>query len=82
MTLSPLRLQRLVDLLVGEVAAEERVVEVDDRQVSDLAGDVDRVEHAARIAVAVGGISIDIGGEMPDSCAELLCASHDVLLRR
>src|SRR5262249_23093784 len=71
--------QRLTDLLVAEVAAEERVVKVDDGQVADFPGEVDRVEDRPRVAVAVRGVAVDVGCEVPDPGPETLVA-HDVLI--
>ena len=43
----------------------------------DLAGEVDGLDDAARRAVAVGGVAVDIGREVPDAGAEAKLA-HDV----
>jgi len=53
-------------------AGGERVVEVDHGQVVDLAGQFDGVQHGARLAVAVRGVPVHIGGEVPDAGAEAL----------
>src|SRR5699024_2380380 len=56
-------LQGGTDLLVAELAAEERVVQVHHVQVTDPAGQLDRVQHGARLAVAVGRVPVHVGGE-------------------
>src|SRR5690606_18585404 len=70
----PVAVEGLLDLGIGEIAAEKRVIEIDDRQVAHLSGQVDGLDDAARRAIAVGGIAVDIGGKVPDAGAETRCA--------
>jgi hypothetical protein len=51
-------------------AGGERVVEIDHGQVLDLPGQLDGVERGAGRAVAVGGVPVDVGGEVPEAGAE------------
>src|SRR3546814_9174542 len=63
-----------------EVGVDEGIVDVDDRRILDLPGEVDHLDQRARRAVSVGRIAVDIGCEVPDSGAEFQVAAHAMIL--
>ena len=74
-----LRGERVLDLAEAD-AGSERVVEVDHGEVLDLPGQFDRVERGAGRAVSVGGVPVDVGGEVPEAGAEAGVFGHVGLL--
>src|SRR3546814_4373910 len=68
--------QRRLDGVQRQVGVDEGIVDVDDRQILDLPGEVDHLDQRARRAVSVGRIAVDIGCEVPDSGAEFQVAAR------
>ena len=75
----PVAVQRRLDVVEGAVEAGERPVEVDHRQVADGPGLVDLLQQADRRAVALGGVAVLVGGEVPDAGAEDRQVTHGQL---
>src|SRR5690606_14373050 len=70
-------IQSFLHLGIGKVTAEERIVDVHDGKVPDLTGKIDGFDDAARCAVAIRGIAVEIGGKVPDAGAVTLFC-HEV----
>ena len=67
MALRLLRSRASATWLSRQAGRVERVGDVDDRQIADLAGQVDRLQRRDGRSISIGGVAVDVLSEVPEA---------------